>query len=264
MVTRDGATTCPGRLGVIYDRTTLVRVVGSANVTWTREYARDFSLKSADVRAVTGRSIDDARIIESARHAALIKGSASSYPSINRLTARQKFHRLSWPPVVRQRGQHRVRAGQIAGAGEAAGISDNTEEIVAVAGDRSIHIRSGSRGAGCVAEAVRRGIAGNDRVFQSHASGAHANAAARTFRHELGWFVRATLIDAGVAGLRVVTADRSVFDIYRGRIVVSDSPAVREAALAVSATIKTAVRLSAIAPVTADGEIVGKGRGIDD
>ena len=64
------------------------------------------------------------------------------------------------------------------------------------------------------------------------------------------------MIDAGVAGLRVVTADRSVFDIYRGRIVVSDSPAIREAALAVSATIKAAVRLSAIAPVTAMAKLL--------
>ena len=104
----------------------------------------------------------------------------------------------------------------------------------------------------------------NDRVFQSHASRADANAAAGTLGHELRWFVRATLIDASVAGLCVVTTDRSVFDIYRGRIVVSDSPAKREAALTVSATIKTAVRLSAIASVTANREIVGKRRGVDD
>src|SRR6185503_13284673 len=107
---------------------------------------------------------------------------------------------------------------------------------MAVAGDSAVHIRSGSRGAGGVAKPVGCSIAGNDRVFQSHAGWADANAAARTFCHELRWFVRATLIDAGVTSLRVVTTDRSVFDINRGRIVIRDSPAKREAALAVSAT----------------------------
>src|SRR6185437_11177302 len=135
---------------------------------------------------------------------------------------------------------------------------------MAVAGDSAVHIRSGNGRTGGIAEAVGCSIAGNDRVLQSHTSGADANAAACTFGHELRWLVRATLIDAGVAGLRVVTTDRSVFDIDRSRIVVSDSPAKREATLAVSATIKTAVRLSTIASVTAKGKIVGKRRGVDD
>ena len=55
-----------------------------------------------------------------------------------------------------------------------------------------------------------------------------------------------------------------MFDIYRGRIVVCDSSAIREAALAVSATIKTTVGLSTIAAVTANGKVVGKRRGVDD
>ncbi len=71
----------------------------------------------------------------------------------------------------------------------------------------------------------------------------------------------AVLVDAAVAGLSVIKTQSPMLHIDRGRIVVRNSGAIREAAGAVHAA--TAVGLSAIAAVTANCEVVGKRRGIE-
>ena len=119
----------------------------------------------------------------------------------------------------------------------------------------------GSRSVGGVARAVGSGITGNDCVFQSNAGGADADAAASTFGHKARRLVSCALVDAAVAGLSVIKTQSPMLHIDRGRIVVRNSGAIREAAGAVHAA--TAVGLSAIAAVTANCEVVGKRRGIE-
>ena len=165
--------------------------------------------------------------------AALIKCGASRHARVDRGTAGRKRHRLGWATIVRQRRQHRVGAGLVAGAGEARCFGGDAEKVMAIAGDGAVNIGSGSRSAGGVAETVGSGVTGNDCVFQSHAAGAHADAAAGTFGHEARRLVSSALVDTGVAGLSVVKADRSVLDIDGGRIVVRNRAAMREAAGAV-------------------------------
>ncbi len=82
---------------------------------------------------------------------------------------------------------------------------------MAAADDGAIDIGSGSGSAGGVTETVGRGISSDDCVLQSHDAGAHTDAAAGTFGHEARRLVSSALVDAGVAGLRVVKADDFLF-----------------------------------------------------
>src|SRR5438105_12572631 len=132
---------------------------------------------------------------------------------------------------------------------------------MAATGDGAVNIGPRSRGAGGVAGAVGSGITGNDCVFQSHAGGAHADAAASTFGHEAWRLVRSALVDTAVAALRVVKAQRSVLDIDSG-CIVGNGAAIRETAGAMIAA--TTADLSAVAPITSNGEVVRKSGRIDD
>src|SRR5262249_42485370 len=95
----------------------------------------------------------------------------------------QQLHRMGRTAIVGQRRQHRVRAGLVPGADEARGLGGETEKVMAVAGHGAVDVGSGSRGAAGVAGAVGRGVAGDDRVFQGDAAGAHADAAAGPLGH---------------------------------------------------------------------------------
>src|SRR6185369_12963861 len=136
--------------------------------------------------------------------------------------------------------------------------------VMAIAGDCSVYVGSRSWSAGGVARTVRGGVTGNDRIFQSHAARAHADAAASTFRHEARRLVGSTLVDAGVAGLSVIKADRSVLYVDSGAIVISYRTTISETAGAVHAAVKTAVGLAAVAAIAANGKVIGERCGVDD
>jgi hypothetical protein len=123
------------------------------------------------------------------------------------------------------------------------------QKIVAVARDRAVDIRPGSRRASGVAGAVGRGVAANDRVLQSHTAGVHADAATSTLGHRADRLVNSRNRDTAAAALSVREADRSMLDIHSRR-VVGNSAALRDAALAVRAEIEAAavVGLSAVCP----------------
>lgn len=264
MVTPERTAACSGRSWVINDRAALVWVTRDDNADRTADVATTCRFKGADVGPVAGSSIGDAGVVNGAREAALIKCGAGRYPSIDRGTASRKRHRLGWTTIVRQRRQHWVGADLVASGTKAARISGDADEVMAIAGNGAVNVRSGSRSSGNIAGAVSSRITRNDCVFQGHIRWANADAAARTFRRWPQRLVSSALIDAAVAGLNAIQADRAVFDIQRGRIVVGDSAAVGEAACAVHAAVKSAISLSAVAAVTAIGEVVGKRRGVDD
>ena len=204
MVTRDSAAAFSRGFRVIDNRPTQTGVIRHANVRWTSEAAKRLEFKGADVCAVAGRSIGDARVVVRARTTTLIKCSASRYSCVDGGAAGRKRHRLGWAAIVRQRRQHRVGAGLVTGPGEARCFSGNTEEVVTVAGDGAVHIGSGSWGTGGVAGTIGGSIARNNCVLQSHTAGAYANAAASTFGHKARWEVSSALVDAAVARLSIV------------------------------------------------------------
>src|SRR2546426_4624725 len=219
MVTRNCATGCSRRSRVSDNRAALVGVIRHANVGWTSEAASWLEFKGADVGAVAGRSVGNARVIVRARLAALIKRGASRHARVDRGTAGCKRHRLGWAAIVRQRRQHRVGAGLVAGPGEARCIGSDAEKVMAIAGDGAVHIGSGSWGARGVTETVGSCVTSDDCVFQSHAGGANADAAASTFGRGARGLGNSRRVDTGVAGLGVVKAERTVLHIDGGPIV---------------------------------------------
>src|SRR6266566_1653770 len=262
MITRDYAAACSGRGRVSDCCAALIGIIRNANVGWTRETAsRGLAFKGADVSAVAARSIGDAGVIERSWQTALIKYGARRDACIDRGAAGQESHCLGRAAIVRQRRQHRVGAGLVAGACEPRCFGGVAKKVMAITGDGAVNIGPGSRGAAAVAAAVSSGITGDDCVFQSHARRADADAAARTFGYKTRWLGSSALIDTGVASLSVVNTERCVLYIH-GRRAIGNSAAIREAAGAVHAT--TAADLSAVAAVTTKREVVGKRRGVDD
>ena len=135
---------------------------------------------------------------------------------------------------------------------------------MAVAGHSAVNIRTGRKGAGIGADAVGCGIAGNDGVFQGHASGADANSSARTLSRGARRQAGAALVDSAVPRLSTVTTDRRVLDVQRRCVVVGNRTAIGNPAVAVLALSAGGdVRWSTIAAVTTFGRVAREGCRID-
>ena len=103
MIARDGAATGSGRFAVVDDRPARTRIVRHANIAGTFEDTGNFGFVGADVRAVAASGICHSRIINGARHAALIKCGSSRDAGVNCGTPGCQGHRLSWAPITGQR-----------------------------------------------------------------------------------------------------------------------------------------------------------------
>src|SRR5215216_2661907 len=102
MIARYYAAAFAGRRRVSDNRAARVGVVGRNNVSWTSQDTSNFGFKRADVRAIAGRLVGDARVVNSARFTALIECGTGCHARVDRIAAGQRFHRLSWATIVGQ------------------------------------------------------------------------------------------------------------------------------------------------------------------
>src|SRR5262245_25957520 len=134
---------------------------------------------------------------------------------------------------------------------------------MAITSDSAVHVGTSDWCAGCITGAVSSCVTSNDCVFQSHTAWTNANATPRTFGNKTWRLVSPTLINTGVAGLSIVKTQRAVLHIDGGGVAVSYRPTNCKAASTVHPTVKSAISLSTVAAIATNGEVVGKGRGVD-